>query len=98
MIIRRTSELKFPDEYQTPFDTRLIDNKIWLRDELKKLRGKAARRRAGPFPIPSNKYTNPGIKDQLRTLYGTLEEFYLISHRIKNPEWNSRFTDTNQNP
>ena len=53
---------------------------------------------AGPFPIPSNKYTNPGIKDQLRTLYGRLEEFYLISHRIKNPEWNSRFTDTNQNP
>ena len=52
----------------------------------------------GPFPIPSNKYTNPGIKDQLRTLYGTLEEFYLISHRIQNPEWNSRFTDTNQNP
>ena len=46
MIIRRTSELKFPDEYQTPFDTRLIDNKIWLRDELKKLRGKTARRRS----------------------------------------------------
>ena len=46
MIIRRTSELKFPDEYQTPFDTRLIDNKIWLRDELKKLRGRAARRRS----------------------------------------------------
>ena len=46
MIIRRTSELKFPDEYQTPFDTRLIDNKIWLRDELKKLKGKAARRRS----------------------------------------------------
>ena len=52
MIIRRTSELKFPDEYRIPwqqhswqFDTRLIDNKIWLRDELKKLRGKAARRR-----------------------------------------------------
>ena len=45
MIIRRTSELKFPDEYQTPFDTRLIDNKIWLRDELKKLRGKTARER-----------------------------------------------------
>ena len=45
MLIRRTSELKFPDEYQTPFDTRLIDNKIWMRDELKKLRGKAARRR-----------------------------------------------------
>ena len=45
MKIRRTSELKFPDEYQTPFDTRLIDNKIWLRDELKKLRGKTARRR-----------------------------------------------------
>ena len=46
MIIRRTSELKFPDEYQSPFDTRLIDNKIWLRDELKKLRGKTARRRS----------------------------------------------------
>ena len=45
LVIRRTSELKFPDEYTTPFDTRLIDNKIWLRDELKKLRGKAARRR-----------------------------------------------------
>ena len=53
MKIRRTSELKFPDEYQLPweqyawqFDTRLIDNKIWLRDELKKLRGKTARRRS----------------------------------------------------
>ena len=37
------------------------------------------------FPIPSNKFTLPTIKDQLRTLYGTLEQFYLISHRIKNP-------------
>ena len=46
MIIRRTSELKFPDEYTTPFDTRLIDNKIWLRDELKKLRGRTARSRS----------------------------------------------------
>ena len=46
MKIRRTSELKFPDEYQTPFDTRLIDNKIWLRDELKKLRGRTARERS----------------------------------------------------
>ena len=46
MIIRRTSELKFPDEYQTPFGTRLIDNKIWLRDELKKLRGRTARSRS----------------------------------------------------
>ena len=47
MIIRRTSELKFPDEYADNWAaaTRLIDNKIWLRDELKKLRGKAARRR-----------------------------------------------------
>ena len=45
LVIRRTSELKFPDEYTTPFDTRLIDNKIWLRDELKKLRGKTARER-----------------------------------------------------
>ena len=46
LVIRRTSELKFPDEYMTPFDTRLIDNKIWLRDELKKLRGRTARRRS----------------------------------------------------
>lgn len=48
MIIRRTSELKFPDEYAGYWAaaTRLIDNKIWLRDELKKLRGKTARRRS----------------------------------------------------
>jgi len=47
MKIRRTSELKFPDEYADNWAaaTRLIDNKIWLRDELKKLRGKTARRR-----------------------------------------------------
>ena len=38
------------------------------------------------FLIPSNKFTNPGIQDQLRTLYKTLEEFYVISHRVKNPE------------
>tara|TARA_B100000579_G_scaffold177724_1_gene144857 strand:- start:7071 stop:7250 length:180 start_codon:yes stop_codon:yes gene_type:complete len=46
------------------------------------------------FPIPSNKFTNPDIQDQLRTLYKTLEEFYVISHgyrkyttiRVKNPE------------
>ena len=37
----------------------------------------------GPFPIPSNKFTNPTIKDQLRTLYQTMEQFYLISHRIR---------------
>jgi len=48
MKIRRTSELKFPDEYADDWAaaTRLIDNKIWLRDELKKLRGRAARRRS----------------------------------------------------
>ena len=46
LVIRRTSELKFPDESTTPFDTRLIDNKIWLRDELKKLRGRTARERS----------------------------------------------------
>ena len=57
LIIRRTSELKFPDEYETPhessyqghsiqsWDTRLIDNKIWTRDELRKLRGRTQRRR-----------------------------------------------------
>ena len=39
----------------------------------------------GPFPIPSNKFTSPTIRDQLRTLRTTLEQFYLISHRIKNP-------------
>ncbi len=38
-----------------------------------------------PFPIDSNKFTNPTIRDQLKTLRTTLEQFYLISHRIKNP-------------
>ena len=38
-----------------------------------------------PFPIDSKKFTNPGIQDQLRTLYQTMEQYYLISHRIKNP-------------
>ena len=37
------------------------------------------------FPIPSNKFTNPTIRDQLRTLYQTMEQFYLISHKIRNP-------------
>ena len=48
MIIRRTSELKYPDEYADNWAAarRIIDNKIWLRDELKKLRGRAARRRS----------------------------------------------------
>ena len=47
MKIRRTSELKFPDEIKSSvFNLALLDNKIWLRDELKKLRGKAARRRS----------------------------------------------------
>ena len=40
---------------------------------------------SNPFPISSTKYTNPGIQDQLRTLYTTLEQFYLILHRIRNP-------------
>ena len=39
----------------------------------------------GPFPIPYTKFTNPTIRDQLRTLRTTLEQFYLISHRIRNP-------------
>ena len=39
-----------------------------------------------PYPISSTKFTNPGIKDRIRTLYKTLEEFYHISHRIRNPE------------
>ena len=38
-----------------------------------------------PFPISSMKFTDPGIKEQLRNLYTSLEQFYLISHRIKNP-------------
>ena len=47
MKIRRTSELKFPDEIKASvFNLALLDNKIWLRDELKKLRGKTARRRS----------------------------------------------------
>jgi hypothetical protein len=47
MKIRRTSELKFPDEIKSSvFNLALLDNKIWLRDELKKLRGRAARRRS----------------------------------------------------
>ena len=37
------------------------------------------------FPIPSTKFTSPTIKDQLRMLYQTMEQFYLISHRIRNP-------------
>ena len=46
LVIRRTSELKFPDEIKSSvFNLALLDNKIWLRDELKKLRGKTARRR-----------------------------------------------------
>ena len=51
----------------------------------KNLEEKLQEPEANAFPIPSNKFTPPGIKDQLRTLYGTLEQFYLISHRIKNP-------------
>ena len=47
MIIRRTSELKFPDEIKSSvFNLALLDNKIWLRDELKKLRGRTARSRS----------------------------------------------------
>ena len=47
LVIRRTSELKFPDEIKSSvFDLALLDNKIWLRDELKKLRGRTARRRS----------------------------------------------------
>lgn len=38
------------------------------------------------YRISSNKYTPPGIKDQLRNLYETLSEFYHVSHRIRNPD------------
>ena len=64
---------------------RLIDNKIWTRDELKRLRGKTARARDKRISNTLKQIHTPGIKDQLRTLYETLEQFYLISHRIKNP-------------
>tara|TARA_A100001035_G_C27459115_1_gene353732 strand:- start:311 stop:499 length:189 start_codon:yes stop_codon:yes gene_type:complete len=37
------------------------------------------------YRISSTKYTPLGIKEKLRTLYTSLEQFYLISHRIKNP-------------
>ena len=40
-IIETHVKPKFTEE-----DRRLIDNKIWTRDELKKLRGKTARRRS----------------------------------------------------
>ena len=47
LVIRRTSELKFPDEIKSSvFNLALLDNKISLRDELKKLRGRTARRRS----------------------------------------------------
>ena len=47
LVIRRTSELKFPDEIKSSvFDLALLDNKIWMRHELKKLRGRTARRRS----------------------------------------------------
>ena len=36
--------------------------------------------------IPSDKFTNPGIKDKLRNLYETLSEFYITAHRIRNPD------------
>ena len=39
----------------------------------------------GPFPIPYTKFTSPTIRDQLKTLRTTLEQFYLISHKIRNP-------------
>jgi len=37
------------------------------------------------YRISSTKYTPPGIKEKLRTIYTSLEQFYLISHSIKNP-------------
>ena len=47
LVIRRTSELKFPDEIKSSvFNLALLDNKIWLRDALKKLRGRTARSRS----------------------------------------------------
>ena len=46
---------------------------------------KLPEKETGPFPIPSNKFTSPTIRDQLRTLRATLEQFYLISHKIRNP-------------
>jgi len=32
------------------------------------------------YRISSTKYTPPGIKEKLRTLYTSLEQFYLISN------------------
>jgi len=54
-------------------------------ESTKNLEEKQCEEEQNPFPISSTKFTNHGIKDQLRTLYTTLEQFYLISHRIKNP-------------
>jgi len=39
-----------------------------------------------PFPISSMKFTDPTLTDKMRNLYTTLEQFYLISHRIRNTQ------------
>ena len=44
---------------------------------------------ANVFPISSNKFTPPGINDKLRNLYETLTDFYIIAHRIRNPNESS---------
>ena len=41
---------------------RLIDNKIWTRDELKRLEEKLQEPETNVFPIPSNKFTPPWHK------------------------------------
>jgi len=69
----------------TEEDRRLMTTNYGQEVNSKKLEEEPQEQETNVFPIPSNKFTPPGIKDQLRTLYGTLEQFYLISHRIKNP-------------
>ena len=69
------------ERYDPKKEDGCIQSEMSTRDSEEKL----CEEETGPFPIPSNKFTNPTIRDQLRTLYQTLEQFYLISHRIKNP-------------
>ena len=67
-------------------DPRKEDGCIQEERSIKDSEEKLCGEETGPFPIPSNKFTPTlTIRDQLRTLYQTLEQFYLISHKIRNP-------------
>ena len=67
------------------YDQKKADGCIAEEVNTKNLEEEPCGEEISPFPIPYTKFTNPTIKDQLRTLRTTLEQFYLTSHRIKNP-------------